>query len=417
MTKYRILGIFLCAMLCVGFLPAKAFAQENSQEVGTKEEFISALEDASITTIHITASMDLTGTGVQEVSGRTIDLGGNTIYADNFTLIFQGTDFTIKNGTFDAKGGSYALFVGDSGTTDNVLIEGVTMNGGINIYNATNVILRDVDITGMQYYAIWCDEHGQATVESGNFKTNGVAVLGLTPSDTDSSLQIKGGNFVTNGKPLVLEADDKAWGDPVISGGKFDVQVDAAYCAPGYSLVQNEDGSYGVCGHTNTEVRNRVEATCTETGYTGDTYCKDCGKLLSGGTEIPAAGHTLSEHAAWMGDDVSHWHVCASCGVKLDEGAHISDNGVVTVQASETEAGVKTYSCTICGQVLKTEAIPMTGNADLGTAPTEPNETETPKTGESTDMTWYRLLMVIFGSAAAAMGVAMRIENKKQRQK
>lgn len=39
-------------------------------------------------------------------------------------------------------------------------------------------------------------------------------------------------------------------------------------------------------GHLHTEVRNKRNATVTETGYTGDTYCKDCGTKLSSGKEI-----------------------------------------------------------------------------------------------------------------------------------
>ena len=40
-----------------------------------------------------------------------------------------------------------------------------------------------------------------------------------------------------------------------------------------------------------TEVKNIKAATCTEKGYTGDTYCKGCGEKLSDGTDIPATGH------------------------------------------------------------------------------------------------------------------------------
>ena len=46
------------------------------------------------------------------------------------------------------------------------------------------------------------------------------------------------------------------------------------------------------CAHENTELRNAKEATCTEPGYTGDTYCKDCGEKIGTGTAIPAKGHT-----------------------------------------------------------------------------------------------------------------------------
>ena len=40
-------------------------------------------------------------------------------------------------------------------------------------------------------------------------------------------------------------------------------------------------------GHIHTEVRNQKDATYKENGYTGDTYCKDCGKKLETGTVIP----------------------------------------------------------------------------------------------------------------------------------
>ncbi len=39
-------------------------------------------------------------------------------------------------------------------------------------------------------------------------------------------------------------------------------------------------------GHQHTEVRNQRPATSKAEGYTGDTYCKDCGKLLSQGSVI-----------------------------------------------------------------------------------------------------------------------------------
>lgn len=39
-------------------------------------------------------------------------------------------------------------------------------------------------------------------------------------------------------------------------------------------------------GHKNTAVKNKVAATNNAEGYTGDTYCKDCGELLSKGKVI-----------------------------------------------------------------------------------------------------------------------------------
>lgn len=47
-----------------------------------------------------------------------------------------------------------------------------------------------------------------------------------------------------------------------------------------------ETRSLSATGHQHTEVRNAVAATQTQTGYTGDTYCTDCGKLISQGVTI-----------------------------------------------------------------------------------------------------------------------------------
>ena len=48
------------------------------------------------------------------------------------------------------------------------------------------------------------------------------------------------------------------------------------------------------CNHSNTEVRNKKDATTSSEGYTGDTYCKDCGKLISSGSSIPKIKQTVS---------------------------------------------------------------------------------------------------------------------------
>ncbi|MGN0405386.1 MAG: 5'-nucleotidase C-terminal domain-containing protein, partial [Bariatricus sp.] len=49
------------------------------------------------------------------------------------------------------------------------------------------------------------------------------------------------------------------------------------------------------CQHTDTEIRNRREASCTEEGYTGDVYCKDCGELVESGKTITKTAHTYKD--------------------------------------------------------------------------------------------------------------------------
>ena len=70
------------------------------------------------------------------------------------------------------------------------------------------------------------------------------------------------------------------------------------------------------CTHGTTEIKNAVSANCTIDGYTGDTYCTICGKMISKGTSIKASGHN-----------------------------YISK---ITKQPTTTEEGVMTYTCTRC---------------------------------------------------------------------
>ena len=87
------------------------------------------------------------------------------------------------------------------------------------------------------------------------------------------------------------------------------------------------------CTHENTELRGAKDATCTTTGYTGDTYCKDCNEKIADGEVIPALGH------AW-------------------------DNGVITTAPTCENAGVKTFTCTRCNET-KTEAVNATGHTPV----------------------------------------------------
>lgn len=143
-------------------------------------------------------------------------------------------------------------------------------------------------------------------------------------------------------------------------------------------LTISEDGSdariYEVtlsgepaCVHENTEIRNEKDATCTEEGYTGDTYCTDCGSLTQRGTVIPAAGHNTeiqnAKEATCTEEGYTGDIYCITEGLVIQTGTvipaveHSWDSGVVTKEATETEEGVMTYTCTVC-EVTKTEAIP-----------------------------------------------------------
>ena len=167
-------------------------------------------------------------------------------------------------------------------------------------------------------------------------------------------------------------------------------------------------------GHQHTEIRNKKEATCKETGYSGDTWCKDCGKkILSGQTIAKTENHswdagkvttkatcteegektfTCSICGNTKTEKVSttdHQHMeirnqknptckeagysgdtyCADCGVKISSGKTIAktknhnwDGGVITTEPTCTERGEKTFTCTICGNT-NTKKVNATGHS------------------------------------------------------
>ena len=96
------------------------------------------------------------------------------------------------------------------------------------------------------------------------------------------------------------------------------------------------------------------EPTEKETGVR--TYkCSVCGCIMR--TEsIDVLPHTHSYGTAWKSDSSSHWHEC-TCGAKADAAAHTEDGGSVTKAPTETEKGVRTYKCSVCGYVMRTEDI------------------------------------------------------------
>ena len=126
------------------------------------------------------------------------------------------------------------------------------------------------------------------------------------------------------------------------------------------------------CDHIHTEIRNQREATCTQTGYTGDTYCTDCDKLLSTGKELAALGHdykaTVTKQPTTTEEGV-RTYTCTRCSssytesiAKLPEEQHTHNyTGSITKEATCTEAGVRTYTCS-CGDSY-TENIPATGHS------------------------------------------------------
>ena len=129
--------------------------------------------------------------------------------------------------------------------------------------------------------------------------------------------------------------------------------------------------------HSLTKVINKKDATCTENGYTGDTVCAICGEEITKGETIPAKGHTEVIDAAVEPTctepgktEGKHCSVCNEVLVAqevIPANGHSWDEGEITTAPTCENAGVKTYTCTVCN-ATKTEAIDATGHTPVEVA-------------------------------------------------
>jgi len=130
----------------------------------------------------------------------------------------------------------------------------------------------------------------------------------------------------------------------------------------------NYNSNTTICDHNKTEVRNVVTANCGNDGYTGDTYCYDCKKIISYGTIIPAPGNHVGGTATCIAKAT-----CSVCGQKYGEVDTENHKNIKVRNATAANCGNNGYTgdtyCFDCGKtVAYGTIIPATGNHVGGTA-------------------------------------------------
>ena len=280
--------------------------------------------------------------------------------------IAEGADLTV------ASGKTIYVYDGDEWNSDNFVwgsckFKSVAYAPG-KAYNRTNADLKDVKI----------DVNGTLTALGAIYTTKGGA-------DICSS----GGTGVysqqgTPGTETVTHQYNSSSNDISITITPAKLHnADGSYVetktAKAGDTINYVNGVWGgtPCAHENTELRNAKEATCTEPGYTGDTYCKDCGEKIGTGTAIPAKGHTevIDEAVAATcttpgKTEGKHCSVCNEILVAqevIPAKGHSWDKGVITTSPTCSDAGVKTYTCTVCSET-KTEVLDATGHTPVDVA-------------------------------------------------
>ncbi len=216
--------------------------------------------------------------------------------------------------------------------------------------------------------------------------------------------------------------------------------------------------------HLHIELRDAVEPTESREGYTGDTWCTDCNKLVKTGEVLPKLTHQLTFHPAKASTcaqqgNLAYWS-CSNpeCNGKyyadedgttelesvllpLDPESHLGPQGMLA--AKEPSCTQEGYSgdvyCTACNTILeKGHSIAALGHqyqngvcvlcgqrdpslptTDPNQTPTEGdgqntsgnNQTATPQTGEGSEIFYLGTLLAV---SVAALGGMLVFRRKKK---
>ena len=369
-----------CKFKSVAYAPGKAYNRSNNDLVDAK--------------------MDVNG-NVTAIGAIYTTKGGADICSSNGTgkYIQQGTPGTAT-ATYQYNAGSSAVTIPITAAklhnADGTYTETATASAG-NIINYVN--------------GVWGGE--KPTELTVTFEANGSAEYPVEGTMAPQSVTAKkdtalnANTFTREGYNFLnwTTAADGT-GDSYADGATVNLTENTTLYA------QWEDN------HSLTKVINKKDATCTEDGYTGDTVCAICGKEITKGEAIEAKGHieaidaaveptctepgkTEGKHCSVCNEVLIAQEVipatghkeetipgkeatctdtgltdgtrCSVCGtvIKAQEEipakGHSWNEGEITTSPTCENAGVKTYTCTVCN-ATKTEAINATGHTPVEVA-------------------------------------------------
>ena len=335
--------------------------------------------------------------GEAELNTLSLKLAGMSVNSASYVLpITNNISINIQSGKVTIN-------------QDTALLAGVEVNiaegAGLTVANGKNIYFYDSDEWNSDNFVWGPCKFKSVAYAPGKAYNRTNADLKDAKVDVNGSLTAIGAIYTTKGGANICSSNGT--GKYIQQGAPGKETATYQYNANGNNAVtipitaaklHNADGTYtesanasagdtinyvsGVwggtpCAHENTELRNAKEATCTEPGYTGDTYCKDCGEKIGTGTAIPANGHTevIDEAVAATcttpgKTEGKHCSVCNEILVAqevIPAKGHSWDKGVITTSPTCSDAGVKTYTCTVCSET-KTEVLNATGHTPVDVA-------------------------------------------------
>ena len=182
-----------------------------------------------------------------DLNGKSLTLADDAVVGYNYALVVKG-ELTIKDTSAEKSGevnviGSYGI--GTSTTcTGGINIEGGTFNAADGNHYLIGVYAGEINISGGVFNAYECAVNnfsgytGTVVITDGEFTSSAVNQYAYTILGKE--IEISGGTY-ESASGHTFGCDDTV----VITGGTFDEDV-SEYCADGFEVVANGDGTYGI---------------------------------------------------------------------------------------------------------------------------------------------------------------------------
>ena len=155
-----------------------------------------------------------------------------------------------------------------------------------------------------------------------------------------------------------------------------------------------------------------IKAGCTQKGYTGDTYCLGCEKILTKGTEIAASGHSGGNATC---RDKAKCDVCGKSYGELNPKNHADLKHInAKAAATDAEGNIEYWYCDGCNKYFSDAA----ATKEISKADTVIKKMQSypksPQTGYCTNLIqlWLALLFVGGGVVTGTTVIIKRRYNR-----
>ena len=175
----------------------------------------------------------------------------------------------------------------------------------------------------------------------------------------------------------------------------------------------NEYGEYNADNHDGgTKVSGDIKAGCTQKGYTGDTYCLGCEKILTKGTEIAASGHSGGNATC---RDKAKCDVCGKSYGELNPKNHADLKHInAKAAATDAEGNIEYWYCDGCNKYFSDAAAAKEISKADTVIKKMQSYPKSPQTGYCTNLIqlWLALLFVGGGVVTGTTVIIKRRYNR-----